>query len=274
MTHNADPPFGSAKLLIERGKEHTDDFMTRAAAFFKTRPCEAVRELDPESGDTLLKMKLVKPLPDKLRPIISDAVNNLRHALDHAANDAAVLLRGGKRDTYFPMGKTAKEYADIYNGRRYKTFPADLRAYIDGLQPYIGGNDTLYALGRISAPNKHQIVVGAGVDTNTLRINSMSSTGGGKLMLAGGNWDRTKNEMLIARLGPGTHVNYDFQVPFTVTILNPATNRFEAVVGLLDKFAGVAEAIVLGIEAETNRLLAAKGQHGHGSPPPSAAGAP
>ncbi len=267
MTHNADPPFGSAKLLIARGKEHTDEFIARAGEFFKTGPCQAVFDKDSEPGYKLLKVKLMTPLPGMLRTVLSDAVNNLRHALDHAANDAAVQLRGGKPDTYFPMGKTAKDYADIYNGRRYRSFPADLRPYVDGLQPYIGGNDLLYALGRISSPNKHQVVLGAGVETSSIKLNAVSNVSGGYLSLAAPQWNRAKNEMVLAKVGLDTDFKYNYEIPFTVTIHNPATSRFEAAVGLLDKLAGVAESVVLGLEAETARLLRAKGQNAQATPP-------
>lgn len=257
---NADIPFESAKLLIARAKENFVEFETRYKAFLAERPYTTVTEDEPGTPNKILKLKLTKALPIILRAVYSDGLNNMRHALDHAVNDAAVLLRGGSRNCYFPFGKNAAEFGLIYESKRYKTVPVALRPHLNGLQPYFGGNEILYALGKLSGPNKHQIVLRlSAATTNELHNVRVEGTGFGLLMP---RWDDAKGEMPLYVLYPGGHVKTDVSFTPQITCDEPAVRGLKTAAGLSDEFMAMTESVVSGLEAETERLQR-EGDNGH-----------
>ena len=245
-------PFESPKLLLARAKENAAEFKGRIEAYGQSQPWEVFDDPDLKTGEHVVKARLIRPLPADVRPVFSDAVNNLRHALDQAVNSAALEIRGGKADCYFPFGIDAANFALIYKSKRYGPIPMELRPLLDGLKPYAGGDDLLYALNRISGPNKHQAILTAQpVATGMQNFTGVVSGNVG----IGGGWDSAKNELELARLGPGAQLNVNFQVTMAITIGggNPASGQ--PVLGFLDALSGKAEGIINAIEAETARII-------------------
>lgn len=263
--NDTDQPFESPKLLIARAKENLADFDARYRAYLETRPYEALTEDDAKTGDKILKLRVTAPIPGIMRVVLSDCFNNCRHALDQAVNEAAVALRGGERNCYFPFGKNAKEFSFIYGGRRYQYIPIELRPYLNGLQPYFGGNDLLYALSKLAGPNKHQIVLRlfagsmGGVDISAKRAS--------KVAFLPPVWNRAKGELPVARIEPGGELHTDIGFTPLIAVVDPAVHGLQASPGMAETFISMAERIVEGIEAEAMRLLAAKGNHGQASAP-------
>lgn len=256
MDH-AHVPFESAQLLIERAEENLRDFPGRVKEYYASNPLETITEDDPHSLDTIVKVKL-KPVPTPIRGVISDCVNNLRHALDHATNDAAVMLRGGQRNCYFPFGRDAGDFANIFGSRRYKTIPVALRPFLSGLKPYFAGNDLLYTLGRISGPNKHQVVIRAiGLAENQVRVNNTVLSDSSISVPA---FDSAKGEMEVFRVGYYGKAKADVSITATVAIIDRALPAPHPAPTLLNAFRHEVRDIVAGMEAEARRLLAAKGE--------------
>jgi hypothetical protein len=249
-------PFESPKLLLARAKENAADFWGRVEAYSKANPWAVVTDPEPETGKQIVKARLTKALPSDARAVFSDAVNNLRHALDQSVNSAAVEIRGGQLNCYFPFGTDAVDFALIYGSKRYKTIPIEIRPYLNSLQPYAGGDDLLHALNRISGPNKHQALL-----TIELAVDGFGGdmTASGSVALGIGPWDSAKNELPIARVGAGTQLNMNFQVVANVTLGGRHAMSGQPALGVLDAFSSKAESIISGIEAETARILRERG---------------
>lgn len=266
MDH-AEIPFESPKLLIARAKENIADFDARYKTYMESRPYEVVTEPEPKSPNKITKIRLTKQIDPMMRAVLSDALNNLRHALDQAVNDAAVLLRGGKRDCYFPFGQNAKAFELIYTSKRYKTVPIDIRDHLNSLQPYFGGDDLLHALGRLSGPNKHQVVlrIAAGAAHSVKpTIRSMVNCA-----LIAPVWDAAKGELPVFRLFPGGYVECDLAFSPQVSLHEPSVQHLALANDFAEELVSLAERIVGGIERETYRLLGER-ENGHGSSPAAA----
>ena len=72
--------------------------------YFASNPYELRREPATGGLQEVLVVRVTKPLPDQIEPIVGDAVHNLRSSLDHLAV-ALATKNGAKRtnDVYFPF---------------------------------------------------------------------------------------------------------------------------------------------------------------------------
>lgn len=253
-------PFESPKLLLARAKENAADFKARLEAFGKTNPWEIVSDPDLKTGEQIIKARLTNPLPANLRAVFSDAVNNLRHALDQAVNSAAIEIRGGQANCYFPFGRDAADFATIYASKRYKTVPVELRAFLDNLKPYSGGDELLCGLNRITGPNKHQAMLTIELSAPGFGMTGVfSGTGafGGSFI---SKWDSAKNELSLARIGAGSQMKMNFQIGMNILLGGRNAMSGQPALGMLDALSSKAKGIVLGLEAEVRKVR---------SPPPS-----
>jgi hypothetical protein len=250
-------PFESPKLLLARAKENAAEFRGRCQAFADSDPACIIEELDPRSGDKIVYLRLIKPLSPSVRPVISDAINNCRHALDQSVNIAAIEIRGGKANTYFPFGENAARFASIYDTSRYGPIPTQLRPYINGLKPYFGGDDVLCFLNRITGPNKHQIILT--VEASPIGYIASGQLGGDS-SLGIWPWDAAKKQCQIGRCRAGGTWEMNFKtVSFSISVGNGGPMQGQPAIGALDAFLSKAESIVLGLEVETARILKERG---------------
>jgi hypothetical protein len=244
-------PFESPKLLLARGKENSAEFEGRFRAFVKSTHLTIAHDLDPKTGNAIIKARLDKPFPGGLRPILSDAINNFRHALDQAVNSAAVEIRAGKRDCYFPFAADINDLGVLYV-KRFKTVPVALRPFLDNLKPYAGGDDLLWSLGKISGPNKHQIILETATDVTQIVEVKAEIAGRWRRIY---RWDSAKEEMTIAVAAPGTQFNLNIEMPILVKFGGSGPLSGHEAIGTLNALAGKADGILKGIEAETARII-------------------
>ena len=102
-------PFESPKLLFKGAEKSIPSFEQACDSFVKGCRYDVVRHIDPNTRDEVFKLRFRDRIPGELRLAASHILNDLRHALDQAVSDAAVLL--GRRDAkgvYFPIGATPK----------------------------------------------------------------------------------------------------------------------------------------------------------------------
>lgn len=212
--NDADAPFASPKLLIARAKENFEDFEGRCNTFFTQKVGASFREHDTETGCELIKFRLKERVPDITRTVFSDGV------------------RGGSRNCYFPVARDEIEFANIFEIKRYRKVPVDLRPFLAATKAYRGGDDLLWSLCKLTGP-----------------------------------WDRRKHELVVFRFKPpGAKVTGDVQVPINVVLAPGDVVGGQPARAVADAFKRKVERIVEGIEAETRRLLAERNDSQRGSP--------
>jgi hypothetical protein len=79
-------------------------------------------EFDSKTGEKVVKFRITRKVPGRLRVIASEALNHLRHSLDQAVNAAAFELGRPQRNNYFPFAKNAGQIDNVI-GLRCKTVP-------------------------------------------------------------------------------------------------------------------------------------------------------
>jgi hypothetical protein len=251
-------PFESPKLLLAGAREDIDKLKRECDIF--TEQCRGVpfAEIDRQTGDKLVKVRITHKPPGRLRVTASNALNNLRHSLDQVVNAAAFELGSKKRDNYFPFARDAGSIDEVIRSN-CRNVPSDLIPLLKAFQPYGGGDDLLYSMSRLSGPNKHQIVLKLNVNLTHLLLGAKT----GFRLLQGPadigvlRWDSSKQELDMVRIKPGGRFDCERQIklPLFVTLGDSEPASREPAAAFLDALAGKVESIIMAIEAETTRLL-------------------
>ncbi|MGH0229564.1 hypothetical protein NKZ03_26095 [Sinorhizobium meliloti] len=250
-------PFESPKLLIEGAIEEIEDLRVKCAHFVENCRTIPLEKRDHETGENVIKFRVTDKIPPRLRYTTSNILNNLRHSLDQAINSGAVELGAKKRDSYFPFAKDEDDISAALKSR-CKSVDSRLSDYIvSEFNPYGGGDEFLYAVSKVSGPNKHQLTLGLESNLPALVIGDgfgVELTGPGRLGYLA--WDSRKQELEFARLGPQAvlKLNGDPRLPIFIAISRSAELGGDAAANVLLNVASKVGDIVEAIERETARL--------------------
>lgn len=150
--------FESAKLKVERAKEHVGDLENAFRRFIQTDPQSLSIGNDPHTGAITVEVRLREAIPSALSLILGDAIHNLRTALDHVTWEL-IGLDGGTQDrqTAFPFSKTLADYEATCNG--INTPRDDTKKFFLSLAAYEGGaGEKLYGLNKLDNADKHRFL--------------------------------------------------------------------------------------------------------------------
>lgn len=246
------PPdlLASPKQRLARGKRHIRLLEKRIGSFFKKKPGEQFSELEAD-GYTTHGFKFTRKIPDSWSDSGAEAIEALRSSLDQCGY--AVALRAGviePRYAYFPFGDSVADLDSVAK-RRCKDLPVEIRALFRAFDAHEGGNYTLWALNKLCNANKHRLLVPVGVTTGGLEINSMTLSGGYTPMPI---FDRTKNQVVLARIESGGNFEYDVKLTFFVEFDEINGVKSGPAVGILDAIAGEVDRVLRATEAECRRI--------------------
>jgi hypothetical protein len=252
--------FSDSKLCVRRAQKHILDLEQEINIFLNTRPYATVTEPDADGINQIHKVKLTESLPDEFAVITSDAVNNLRTALDQAWHAIAVTSGAIKvtGEAYFPIANSFREFEVMLKGMLRKKWTKDLHqdilALLRGFQPYKGGNDLIWALNRICATNKHRMLSPIGMMSGGMYIGSFYSVSGPVRLMAP-RWDIRKQEIIFAITEPGAIVEYDNpQFSFYIAFYEVDVVGGYPVLGVLGNLFSMVNRILGALEAEMRRL--------------------
>jgi hypothetical protein len=241
-------PFESSRRKIARAKHHIADLKERVKRFGDEHPYEEFRRKDMERMVIVIGARLAKPFPEVFDDIASDAVQNLRAALDHACYAMAVAYRNPSvpREAYFPFSGSEASFEANMNGR-CRDIPEQIHPLFRRLKPYKGGDDLLYALNEITIRNEHTVLttMGSGGLVQFAQFESSRDVH----IIEPPVWDSTKHEIEIAIIQPDTHFKYHIKCGFSVTFSDIDAIRGQEALGVLNEFVHKVENIVLAIEA-------------------------
>jgi hypothetical protein len=67
-------PLAGVRIKIERAKRHVSELDANTRAFHARDPYHIIREIDPQSGDPICRVRVNDPVPAHLSGIIGDVV--------------------------------------------------------------------------------------------------------------------------------------------------------------------------------------------------------
>lgn len=254
-------PLESPRYMLARAQHHLAELRLHVEGFIKSDPYAEVVEVDPDSGEEVYKQRLVKPLPVALQGIASDAVCNLRSALDQTGYIVSTAAGGKGKDTHFPFGDTAAE-AHSCKGAGSKEVPDEIFSVMESFKPYSGGDDFLWAINKLCNANKHRIVSAlpmmvGGRTLHELRVSGMgridfSKHGGITYSVFGG--DDSIHDVEILRTTPGAKFNYQVTIGVFVSFTEPSILFGQPAEGVLDRMVGIVDSVLMAVEAEARRV--------------------
>jgi hypothetical protein len=115
-----------------------------------------------------------------------------------------------------------------------------------------GGNYALWALNKLCNANKHRLLIPVGITHGGMAIRRMTATGGISFPFA--PFDRIKNQIVTARVGPNGTFEYDMQLSFSVQFDDFNGVKGGPAVGVLDAIASEVDRVLRATEAECRRI--------------------
>jgi hypothetical protein len=215
-------------------------------------PYELVTEPHPDKpGYQVQKFKLTKALPPSIPNITSEIAQNLRNALDNAGYSLALATGlSDPKNTAFPFAGTLDDMRKSIG--RSKDVPKQMQSLFVGFQPYLGGDDLLWALNEIAVADKHKFVIPIGQGIRRYGANVRVT--GYFEMPDPHVWDRTKNEMILITLGPGAEYNNQFGLHLFVAFNDIRVVDGNSVLEVLGQIGARVKTIMDTIEFEAMRL--------------------
>ena len=158
-------------LKIKRAKVHFADLEALWRGFLKAHPYEWVRENDPQTGESGLRLKQAQPLPLCVPVLAGDLIHNLRSALDQLVWQL-VKANGGEPEENpsahsFTVWDLEAKCQTGFPGGAAGVSKAALK-FLKGLKPYKGGNDALWAIHYLDIVDKHRMMVTTAVSHGIL----------------------------------------------------------------------------------------------------------
>jgi hypothetical protein len=152
--------FDGPNRMLSRGRHHIAELTTQINSFVQDKPWSRVIEVDTDGTTELHKIRFTRRLSEDLPNIVFDAANNLRSALDQAAFQIAVRHTGSAAPKHakFPVGPTRDHMLNNLAGG-CKDLPQEIQTLFSGFEPYMGGNDILWALNELCNAPKHKTLV-------------------------------------------------------------------------------------------------------------------
>jgi len=242
--------------MLARAKHHLTELEREIGVYLDTDPVPVVAEENAEANEYVYKFKIVKPMPAMLNGIASDAVSNLRSALDQAGYACGIAFGGKGKATYFPFGDTLAEVRSRAMGGSSE-IPPEIFAVMEAFKPYKGGDDTLWSLNKLANANKHRILSPMAIIADEFQLRNFKVLSSGPVKAAmNPTWDHAKNELAFAWVGKTPDLNVDCHVEVTTLV---SFGEIEAIYGqpadgVLQALVGKVDSILTAVEAEGRRI--------------------
>jgi hypothetical protein len=153
------------QLKAQWAEQHFKNFQIELRRFTNSHPYSIVIESDPQTQETLYRLKEDFVVPPHLRLIAGDILQHLRSTLDYFAS-TLVRANGNEPTTHtsFPISDnvplTPKDEESF--SRKIKGVREDAVSLIRKIEPYKAGDYALWRLHRLNNIDKHRLLVTCG----------------------------------------------------------------------------------------------------------------
>lgn len=203
--------------MLERAEHHIRDLDAQIKAFVQKQPWRHIIELDDTERCQLHKIKFTERISNDLGHITFDCVNNLRSALDQLGFAIAVKYTGDPNPSKckFPFSSKPSEFANHIKGA-CKQLPPEIQSLFASLQPYKGGNNTLWGINELANGSKHKILVPVEIGSPRLSFYAHEIPKG--VEVPDLRYDSDKHEFIFAKVPNGIEFKYNAHFTFGVAI--------------------------------------------------------
>ena len=134
MTDSYDSPFDSPKWLLDEARRKLDDLAALELEWSASGNYEYTDYIDNKRREKVICLSLKHRIPPQIRILAGSILNDLRHALDQAVCDAALMTgRPNSKGVYFPIGKSSADLESEIK-RRCKHVHPDVVQFPEGIE--------------------------------------------------------------------------------------------------------------------------------------------
>lgn len=245
----------SAREILSEATAQIDVFERQVVEFFNSQPYQRVIEHNAKTRVDTHKIKLVREIPGQFRTSARHIASDIRSSLDHIGYAAAIATgKSNPRRTYFPFARSASEENNIKNSN-CADFPEDIFKVFWSFKPYLGGDDTLWALNEIANCNKHRTIVpiGHGLAGGQI-ITNFRCDGMCYEMAFPPFWDRERNEAILCIVDSCANTSYSIQLGFDICFGDINVLNRHPVIPVLKYLRDIADKIICTAEKEGIRI--------------------
>ena len=154
---------------LERADEHIDKVDAAVEAFLKSEPYRIIVDEKSQPAKRIYGFDQIIDIPMSIPILAGEVLYQLRSTLDHLVWQM-VLAAGNTptRATAFPIANDSTEYESPKCRRKVNGVPDRAKKLIDDIEPYHGGNEDLWLLGKLNNVDKHRLLLAVG-SYNTAR---------------------------------------------------------------------------------------------------------
>lgn len=154
-----DAPFPNAAAKVRRAATHIDAMYQSIGQYLQTALWQVDWSQDSSTRELVFSVTMKDALPPDLEVIISDALSNMRSALNLLVSD---LVRANghqvSKQNAFPSADSPQKYAKEVS-KRLEHVSTEARRYIDRLQPYDGGRSLFWRLAEVRNTDEHHYIM-------------------------------------------------------------------------------------------------------------------
>lgn len=145
----------ACRAKLQRGFQKFNVLRAEVDRALGTESVAVFCEVDSATGNRLLRAKLREPIPDSVPLEVGEIVYQLRSTLDLLVTALARANGGDGKGQMFPFAKDATDFAGKQAQGKISQLLQKDRQMIASLKPYGGGDDFLWAFGKLANQDKH-----------------------------------------------------------------------------------------------------------------------
>lgn len=247
--------FASSRQRITRAKTHIRNLDRIVRRFIHHNPYKHVVVPHPDGVHVIHKLKAKRRnLPRSFADVSTDAIENLRAALDQAVYAIAIAHgitdRRDLRNVAFPFSSNATDFQSRLNGT-CPGFPQEILTLLRSFKPYKGGDNTLWAINELANTSKHITLPTVVFTIIAAHVHEVIGMGN---FVFPPQWDSQQNEFVLGMAVPKTRVKYKADLIFNVGFDGIPTFAGKPVVTVLDEMASIVDRILVDMESEGRRI--------------------
>lgn len=194
--------FSACRAKLQRGLQKFNVLRAEVDRALGPESVAVFCEADGTTGNRLLRAKLREPVPDSISLEVGEIIYQLRSTLDLLVTALARANGCDGKGQMFPFAKDAADFAGKQAQGKISQLPQKDRDTIAGLKPYGGGDDFLWAFGKLANQDKHIDLIPCTANTQgVLDSFDISFDGVGDILIGGDGEGRLDLGVTLIALG-------------------------------------------------------------------------
>jgi len=245
----------SSRQRIARARTHVRNLNRVVKGFIRRKPYKHVVEPHDDGIHETHKLKARRRnLPRSFADVSTDAIENLRAALDQAVYAIAIAHGITNPDVLkkvaFPFSSNDTKFK-----KRLKDacpdFPKTILVLLESFKPYKGGNNTLWTINELANISKHKTLTTVAFN---IIAGDLYEISGMRNMVIPPQWDRSHNEFVLGTTESAAKVMYKVRFEFNIGFDGIPVLAGKDIIGALTDMTSKVDRVVTGIEAEGRRI--------------------